>query len=316
MNLSNPAVKKAVLIGGLILLFLFSFVFFLYLTFPYEVLKESLAAQVSGATGYSIQIGELGPRIPLGIKAKSVRIESPSGASAIKLDRVTVAIGILPLLIGRLSVDTEVENGAGSLELGLRFGLLGLMKGAPLPRHVTLSAISFPIDDFTRFGLASAGGGGANPMLSTMLATIGMNGKLNGVIDFALDADDATQSKGQAELKINGAALTFSDATIGLPDQIFTKALIKAKMDSGTLVIDNTSGFVAEELEISLDGKVSVKAVPTASQLNMKVGFKLHKGLKEKFGFLIDAILGRASADGQLTMQILGTLAEPAVSTF
>jgi hypothetical protein len=48
----------------------------------------------------------------------------------------------------------------------------------------------------------------------------------------------------------------------------------------------------------------------------MKVGFKLNKGLKEKFGFLMDAMLGRSSGDGQLTMQLLGSLDNPQVSTF
>ena len=53
------------------LLFGFSFTLFLYLTFPYEVLKEAVAAQISKATGYNVQIGDMSVALPLGIKGET-----------------------------------------------------------------------------------------------------------------------------------------------------------------------------------------------------------------------------------------------------
>ena len=45
-----------------------SFIFFLYLTFPYEVLKETAILKISEATGLSIEMSDLGPKFPFAKK--------------------------------------------------------------------------------------------------------------------------------------------------------------------------------------------------------------------------------------------------------
>ena len=94
------------------------------------------------------------------------------------------------------------------------------------------------------------------------------------------------------------------------------KALIKAKVENGTFILDPSSGIVSDELQLNPEGKITLKSQADASLLDMKIVFKLDRGLKEKFGFLIDAASGNASADGQLTMQVRGPLSGPAVSIF
>jgi type II secretion system protein N len=316
MSFNNPAVKRTVQVVSLVLLFLVSFVFFLYVTFPYEVLKESLAAEISAASGFSVQISDLGPKFPIGVKAKSVRIEAPSGTATLKFDKLAVGVGIFPLLIGRLSIDTEVESDQGSLNLGVNFGILSLLKGSLVPRHISVNAENFPVDDLSRFGLAVVGSGpNVNPMLGTAVTSIAFTGELNGKADFVLDLTDATQSTGMVELKINNAFLKFADQGLGL-DQGFTKALVKARIEGGALQLDKTSGLVSKELEVGLEGKVILKPIPANSQLNMKVAITLNQGLQDQFGVLIDAIIGRSGGDGKFNMQILGSLADPAISMF
>ena len=51
--------RRTLQITLMTLLFGFSFTLFLFLTFPYEVLKEAVAAQISKATGYNVQIGDM-----------------------------------------------------------------------------------------------------------------------------------------------------------------------------------------------------------------------------------------------------------------
>jgi hypothetical protein len=131
-----------------------------------------------------------------------------------------------------------------------------------------------------------------------------------------LDAKNPIQSTGNADLHLTNAVLKLSHPSLGLPDQVFKKALIKAKVENGSVVIDRSSGFIAEELELLADGKVMLRSQPGASQLDMKIIFRLNAGLKEKFGFLIDAMTGSATSEGRLTMQVRGSLDEPAVTTF
>ncbi len=65
-----------------------------------------------------------------------------------------------------------------------------------------------------------------------------------------------------------------------------------------------------------MDGRITLKPDALMSLLDLKVIFKLNKGLKEKFGFLMDAMTGSATSEGQLTMQVRGPMQQPAVTTF
>ena len=153
-------------------------------------------------------------------------------------------------------------------------------------------------------------------MVAPLLSAIGFSGQLNGNADFHLAAKNPASSTGQADITLAKAVLKLSHPSLGLPDQVFKKALVKAKIEGGALQIDKNSGFASDELELAMDGKVTLKPQPTASLLDLKIQFRLNKGLKDKFGFLIDAVTGSATSEGQLTMQVRGPMDQPAVTTF
>lgn len=299
-------------------LFLVSFVLFVFLTFPYEVLKESLAAGISQSTGYVVQIGDMGPRLfPIGLKAEDIRVETQSGSATMKLKSLRVGVGLLPLVLGKVGVEVTAIQDQGKLEASADFGVFDLLGHKAVPRRITLAAKAFPLDDLVTFALGVAGNSPtANPMVAPLLTAIGFSGQLTGNADFNLDAKNPTQSTGQADLSLNKANLKLSHPSLGLPDQVFKKALIKAKVENGAVVIDKNSGFVSDELDLALNGKVTLKAQPSASLLDLKIQIKLDKGLKDKFGFLIDAVTGSATSEGQLTMQLRGPMEQPAFTTF
>jgi hypothetical protein len=309
--------KRVLQILALIGLFLLSFLLFLFLTFPYEVLKEQIAAEISQASGFNVRIGKLGPDLPLGLEAGDVKVTSANGLSSMQVKTLSVEIGILSVLLGKLHVDLGATAGAGSLDAGLDFPLLGLLSGEALPSRITLESTAFPLDPFIDFGLSAiANAPGGNPMVAPLLGAIGVSAQLNAKASFDLDSKNPTQSKGELEIQLAKAVLKLSHPSLGLPDQDLKKALIKAKVDNGTFVLDKSSGIVSDELQLSPEGKITLKPQASASQLDMKIVFKLDRGLKEKFGFLIDAVSGNATSDGQLTMQVRGPLAGPAVTTF
>ncbi len=316
----DSAVMKRTLHGlGLLALFLVSFVVFLFLTFPYEVLKEAIAAEVSQASGYSIRIGSMSAGFPLGINSENVRIEAPSSGSVLTLKSLDVDIGLLSLLIGNLATDVEMTAGspAGELDLDVDFSIFDLIGGTPLPKHIALQAKNFPLDEAFAFGLGVAGNGpNANPMLAPLLSAVGISASLNGVMDFNLNARSPTESSGHADLTLAKAVLKLSHPSLGLPDQTFKRAGFKAKVENGSVVLDKTSGLVSDELEVNMDGKITLKPNAAASLLDLKVLIKLNAGLKEKFGFIMDAVTGSATSEGQLTMQVRGPVENPAVTTF
>src|SRR5690606_32154325 len=114
-------------------LFLVCFVFFLFLTFPYEVLKETIAAEISSASGYNIQIGELGPRLPLGVEVGKVSVDLPDGSRGLHFNRITADLSILSLLIGSIAPELRVTIGQGTLNFKSDISVFDAIGGAQLP---------------------------------------------------------------------------------------------------------------------------------------------------------------------------------------
>ncbi len=308
--------KQFVRIAGLVSVFLFSFISFLYFTFPYEVLKETIAGELSQSLGYTVQISEMTSAIPLGVKARKISLDAPGGGRLV-IDQAKIRVSILAFFVGRISISADLTSKSGELNVSGALNIFDLLRGVYLPKWVELEAESFPLDEVVTFVLSGMSNSPtANPMVAPLLSSIGISGSLTGNIDFKFDSKNPLQSTGQADLALNKAELKLSNPTLGLPDQLFKKAALKAKVDGGNLVLDKSSGFVAEEVEILPAGKITLKPQFSSSLLDMSVALKLHGGLKEKFGFIIDAVTGTATSDGQLTTQLRGPLDSPAVTTF
>lgn len=308
--------KGVLRILGYFTVFLLSFIVFVYLTFPYEVLKESLAADLSQSTGYAIRIGDLSPALPLGMKADEIQVEAPGGAT-LRVSSAVVKLTLYKLLFGSVSPSLEVKAGKGAFDIEANFRLIDLVGGSLIPHQLAFYAKDFPLDEFMAFGLALATNGpDANPMLAPIVSVIGVSATMQSKSEFDLDLKNPTLSNGFADITLKNAVLKLDHPTLGLPNQEFTKAGIKAKVEGGNVVIDKSSGLVADELEILVSGKIALKPDPMSSQLDLNMSIALNKGLKEKFGFVMDAMAGTVTNEGKLTMQVRGTLEQPTMTMF
>lgn len=301
---------------GLLSLFLSSFVFFFYLTFPYEVLKEQLSAEIQqNAGGLTVRIGQLGPSLPLGLWASDVKVTSARGASSFSLKSVDLNIGILSLIIGQINLSTKILAQDGKLYADVNFPIFGLVSGSFVPSSLSLDAKSFPLEQFVDFGLnAAASAPGANSLAAPILSALGLRAQLNCSAELTLNTKVPTQSKGHLDLQLANAVLKLSHPTLGLPDQQLKKASIKAKVEEGSVIFDKSSQITSDELHFGTEGKITLKPNLGASLLDLRMVVKLDKGLKEKFGFFLDAFTGSSTQDGQLTMQLRGPLDSPAVT--
>ncbi len=302
--------------AGYVVLFLVSFIFFVYFTFPYEVLKENVSAELSSATGYSIHIGKLGSKFPIGLEARDVNIDS-SGASPLQISKFKVRISLLSLLIGRVSVEVEVvDKGGGTFAAEVTLSAFKLIfSQAALPSRIELESDNFSIGQWIDFALgALSKGSSVNPLLAPILTKLGFIGKLKAKVEFDLDSGDPTQSNGTANIQLKDALLKLSDPAFNLPDQKFSKAGIQAKLAGGTLTLDKGSGFIAQDFSLETDGKVLLKGTLAKSTVDIAIKLSLKKALKEQFGSILDAILG-GSRDGEISFKVSGTLSSPNMQT-
>jgi type II secretion system protein N len=307
----DEKLKKILNGTGLALLFVISFCFFLYFSFPYGVLKEAITAEVNKSSPFNFRIEKFGPSFPLGFSATGVGVASKTSNRRLEIQSVSVDVSLLSLLIGRLGTAISVTSKTGGkLNLGLRIGIFSAIKGNYLPSRITLDANNFAIDDYTAFGMSLlANDASMNPMVAPLLSQIGIKGALNGKVDIDLDTSEATQSKGSIELGLAKAELTIDDPSLDIGEQKFDKFIVRANMDKGKLVIDDKSGLKSQGIILELNGKVDLKEAISASLLNLNLVLKLDKQLKDNFGFIVDAAMG--GQNGEAKMQILGTIAQP-----
>lgn len=302
--------------AGYVALFLVTFFFFVYITFPYLVLKEALSAKLGKLTGLDIRMEELDPNLPLGFEATKLSISSSRGGPAIEVQTADVSISVLNLLIGRIGVhvDLETKNG-GELSVYTRMSIWKLMDGVMLPSVFELDANKFPIGPLIGFLLSSqANSPTANPMISGLLAQISMDGDLNGMIDLDIAADNPSASNGEIDINFKNMSFKINDPSLHVAEQKFKKALLKANMTKGALKFDNNSGFESDELKLGITGDIALKPQLERSNLNLELSIKLDQGLKEQFGFLLDMAGGGGSGD-VVKYQLKGVLGSPSFTS-
>jgi hypothetical protein len=221
------------------------------------------------------------------------------------LKSADIEIGLLSLLIGRLAVDLEVTGErSGALEIAVRMNLVkALMDNAFIPSVIQLNSSQFAIGPLVAYSLGKAaeGQGNSNPIVKELLENIVFVGDLDGMIDFEIDPSDPIQSSGQAELKLNGAKLSFANPSLNISPQNFELAALKAGVRDGNVVIDRSSRFKSEGLDFSLDGKIQLKEVLEKSVAEIELSLKLNQDLKQNYGFLL-------GSEGELNGSLRGVL--------
>lgn len=294
-------------------IFLFSFTFFLYLSFPYGVLKEAISTKIEAATGVSVRMESLGLGFPLGLTADNIEIYMKSSPK-IKLKDVSVNLSVLQLLLLRAGLVVSVRDaGEGYLNLGIRYGLFSLLTGTiGLPSSVSMTAKNFSLDSVTAFGayaLAANEVGGKS--IGPLLGKIGVKGKMALKSDVSFDSSNVANSVGNLDLKFTDAVLVLSDPSFGFPDQSFKEANVAMAAANGSLVIEPSTRFTTQDLELGVDGKVALKPKISMSAMSLKAFVHLKGALGEQFGAIVDAISAGMSKDGAVNVQIGGTIGVP-----
>ena len=289
-----------------VLLFVFGFVFFLYLTFPYGILKEAVIAEVSKNTGFNIRIKQFGPDLPLGFEAEDIVVSK--GNHEMSFKSAEVSISILSLFVANATADIELTSrNNGTLEASASWGILQLFDQNFLPSSVSVEADRFDIGPMANFGLKTYAKT-ANDLIKGTLSKMLIAGNLGGTIDADLDVGDPLQSEGVVDLKLSKASLDMNDPNLNLSKQIFKKAAIQADLKGGKLNVSKASGFHSQELVVDVNGSAQLKNPMKNSLLNIGMDIKLTGSLQENFDFVLGMMGG---SNGVAKYRLSGTFGKP-----
>jgi type II secretion system protein N len=311
---------------GYPLFYLFCLVIFLSWTFPYEKLKERIVAQFNAQQRAStqpqeLQIDDLTSSFFTGVKAKGVRLISPSpdptkAPGVLSIDEARARISLLPLMIGNKDVSFDVDAFDGSIKGN--FGDTGKTRDID---------VAFDGVDLARVDLIAANTG------------FPLDGKLFGAIKLNLPEGKASKGNGTIALELKdlfAGSAKDKDFTIktkmgpfSLPRLKLGTVTINGEAKDGILKLTKLSSS-GGDVDINGDGKIQLRELATEAHLEINLKFKINDayrtknektkllfgapGSKEKPMIEMDPQMSRAkTADGFYVLRIGGSLAKPDV---
>lgn len=292
-----------------------SFFFFLYLTFPYGVIKEVASVKITEqiqASGYpvSVRIGALKPYWFTGLELNNVVVKNVSDPTAVvKLGEVITRVSVLPLFIGRLSVSTRVTQAGGSLELDAKIPISSLIKGAPNPRMIEVNLKNFAIDGFFNHLLAipKASKDPAMILVQPILSKTTAGGSLTGRMAF----ENIDKMTGAINLNLVNLFLHINDETLKIPQQNFSTAKIDIKYQNNTLIFNDTK-LEAPDIGIALSGNISLPESRNAvAEANLDMTLTMHGAIEKSLGMIVPNLMRcKPLANGELKAKLQGPLTQ------
>ena len=101
------------------ILFVVCFLFFVYLTFPFNILKESLVMKLNKATGLNIAVFDMSPSLLLGVEAQGVSLKTATGQE-VKFSAIEASLSTWHLFIGRFALCVRGARCTGKSTGGCR----------------------------------------------------------------------------------------------------------------------------------------------------------------------------------------------------
>jgi len=307
---------------GYPLFYLLSLVVFLSWTFPYEKLKERIvttfnAGQRGSPSPQELQIEDLDSSWLTGVKAKGVKLISPSadpakGPTEIKIDEVRARISLLGLLVGNKDVSFRIDAFDGTIK--------GTFEDSGKERNVD---VTFDGVDMSK--------------IDAIAANVGfpLEGKLFGNLKLQLPEGKASKAVGNVNLEIRDLfAGNAKELTVKTPLGPFT--LPRLKVGAFAVAGDAKDGILkitkigasGGDVDVNGDGRVQLREVATDAHLEVNLKFKINDayrnkndktkmlfgapGSKDKPMLEMDPRMAKSKTpDGYYGLKIGGTLARP-----
>lgn len=284
-----------------------SFLIFLYLSFPFNVVKEVIISKVNETfiqqkLPIRISVASFKPKFPIGINLEDIQVSNVNDPLAnIKIGKASAWVNVLSLLIGKVDADVRLTQSGGSLDMNYNVGLAALPKMARqsssgLPAgNARLTFQNFEIKPLVANALAFVRSGN-NPALQTIQPFLRteVSGQISGNIRLDLPSFSETLDKMllDVDLKIGKAYFEMKDETLAIPRQEFTDARAKLKLSKKSIEIPTETKFIANDIGINLSGRMNVSDNLGVNDVQLKLGLLLKGKIEENFKTLLPVILG------------------------
>ncbi|MEY4064890.1 MAG: hypothetical protein RIR26_1098 [Pseudomonadota bacterium] len=301
-----------------------SFLLFLYLSFPFNVVKEVLVGKVNEVFIQSklpvrMAVGNFGMKLPVGIALEDIQLNNVNDPSAsLKIGKASVVLSVLSPLLGNLAADVRLEQSGGSVDVEVNQSIRGIIaalssRSTKLPGgHLRLEFKKFELKPLIASALAFVRSGN-NPALQTIQPFLRteVSGLLSGKIslDVPTSSDSAEKIESDVDLRFNNAYFEMKDETLAIPRQDFSEAVIKAKLAKKSLEILPETKIISNDLGVRLSGRLSISDRMDVTDVKLNLGLTLKGKIEENFKTLLPVLLGcdlSKMAGGQMNVELSG----------
>ena len=319
----NKTVRRLIKWIGYPVFTIVVFMVALYMSLPYDKVKQIIEDKLSADPSMEVTIGELGPAPLIGLAATQVRIRftskpkpgmpaapaapDPAGkekgdkkpaAKVIVLDQVKVKSGILALLSGKIDIRFAVEGLDGTVEGQYK---ANKKKGWSIKTEVK----------------------GLNLKEATLIADalgLPVTGLFSGDVDLKVTKNNINTATGSIQLEIDKCTVGDGKKKLKIPGNAFLKAgltmprinigklggLIKVQKGQGTFQKFQSK---SKDMELALEGKFALRKPMGFTTADAYVRFKIDPTLKKKhavFELLEGQLRSAKRSDGFFGMRITG----------
>lgn len=284
---------------------------FIYILFPYKLVTEVVVGKIQTYlnqmnTGLKIQADSISGYWLTGVQAKNLQISNQEQPNkTLTIDNLTARMSVLPLFIGRINVNTNIEIDDGFGEIFVSLSLIDLIS-----QKLNIKSIQAEFDDFKLDNIFSqllyVLKNNDDPNFSLIVPIISdssIGGFLNGDLNYKSKAHYASN----LNLQIKKAFLDINNETLGIPKQNFKTANIDVTLKDSIVTISKNTAFSTQNISFSANGMID----KTKKQnLNIKLNISLSGPIEKNFGFLLPQLLKCPSSSmigGIMNVQLTGT---------
>lgn len=282
----------------------FSFIFFLYTTFPFDVLKDRLIDNIESGLkgGYEIKVGSVSPGLLGGVNLKGVRVMKKDETGSVvfwQIDNIKLRMSLLSMLFGKQVVKFDFKNGGN---------VSGRIDNEKNRLVINVSTANFDLGK-----------------IAYLATKYGLNFKTAIDANIALDIDprQIVRSNGSITIEPNDikilATKTNSETLKGIlkdgeiPELTIGagKSSIVAKLDKGQVKIET---FKLEKGDVNLDLAGAIYLATTLDNLRLNLTGSF--GISEKLNQLLPVLFiieKQKNEDGTYPLSITGKITRPQI---
>jgi len=282
------------------------FVFFLFWTFPYDVLKSRILNQIEDGLGgqYRIKVQKMSGGLLFGLAFKNVEVVKKEGGKDLLLFK-TARLRLRPSWIGLLRKNTSVSFDVKTSKGGLD----GKFVDSADQTRVQLELDEVPLGDF-RFLSALYG--------------VNLKGTLDGDADLKINKKDVAKNAGQVEVDLINLTLdpmkvrldpNAPESTMDLPKITLTGAKNSKLLGTLTKTDFDVKEFTLKggDLDLSLKGPINLGPRFEDHRVNLSGRLSLSPALAQAIPVL-SLFEQQKLPDGSFDLQVGGRLAKPSIT--